>query len=100
MRPHSRCGHYEIPAGAGFRPPAQRGSRPQHRSRLQMEPAMLQVCDRCSCTSRAFHCLLCGARDSPYRQPFPGDSNRQEKAGGRGTRNPLGSAASSATLAD
>ncbi|KAJ1107807.1 hypothetical protein NDU88_005196 [Pleurodeles waltl] len=36
----------------------------------------------------------------PYRQPFPGGSNCQEKAGGRGTRNPLGSAASSAAMAD
>ncbi|KAJ1178290.1 hypothetical protein NDU88_003537 [Pleurodeles waltl] len=95
MQLHPRQGHLEIPAGPAGISPATQEPAPNGASgvaavrRVQLHPSRFSLPAMQTVKSSTGP----WARDSPYHQPFPGSSNHQEKAGGRGTRNPLGSAA-------
>ncbi|KAJ1136608.1 hypothetical protein NDU88_003023 [Pleurodeles waltl] len=118
MQPHSRRGHQEIVAGlvggnlvSARRPSGDLGRNTGAGSKWSrrccghatgaVAPVVLfTVCIAlpmpvaCQCRGPQ------GPHDSPFCQPFHGGANRHEKAGGMGTLNPLGSAASSAALED
>ncbi|KAJ1157111.1 hypothetical protein NDU88_009826 [Pleurodeles waltl] len=117
MQPHSSRVYYEIPAGpaggnlvSARQPSGDLGRNTGFGSKWSRRccgcatgaVAPITLFTVCIADSEKLHGAMAGGpctahaqgpHDFPFHQPFHGGSYHREKAGGRGTRNPMGSAA-------
>ncbi|KAJ1159601.1 hypothetical protein NDU88_000108 [Pleurodeles waltl] len=95
MRPHSRRPHFDIPAAGmsavTWEPAPNGASSVAAVRRVQLYPSRFSLSAVLKMKSRVGLCQ--GPRYFPSRQPFHGGLYHYGQAVGKGTRNPLGSAA-------